>query len=232
MKKTDYYKKLLFCPLDLPTPPDVYYNKFNEWHLEQLEYNKKHNKTAAVADGKQEYPWQVSWALWWNTYDKPNPWICDFDKKFPELVEYIKQYPFTQAKSISFLNQKESRDVYLHTDPDNRWGMRFYLKNGLGEKLYFVKSLEQRKERLKTMQDGKYNDLWENSQKEKLYAKFPTQRCAWMLNSMDAFHGVEKNPKPAGNRISCVLIGDYDFEKLFKLFDRSIEKYKEYAIFY
>ena len=139
MLNIENYKKLLFCPLDFPTPPEVDYNKFNEWHLEQLEYNKKHNRTALVANGKDDYPWEVSWALWWNTYDKPNPWICDFDKKFPELIEYIKEYPFVQAKSISFLNQKESRDVYLHTDPDNRWGMRFYLKNGLGEKLYFVK---------------------------------------------------------------------------------------------
>jgi hypothetical protein len=226
------YKDLLFCPLDLPTPPVIDYSKFKVWYNEQLDFNKKHNVTALVADGKQEYPWEVSWALWWNTYDKPNPWICNFEKTFPELVEYFKLYPFKQFKSISFLDQKESRDVYLHTDPDNRWGMRFYLFNGLGEKLYFVKSKERLTTRLRTMVDNKYTDLWEHSQKEKLYAKFPEKRCAWMLNSLDAFHGIEKNPNPMGNRVTCVLNGDYDYKKLFELLERSVKKYKQYSIVY
>lgn len=223
---------LLFCPLDLPQPPEIDYDKFCEWRAEQAEFNKKHNFTAALANGKDTYPWDVAWALWWNTYDKPNPWICGFEEYFPELVEYIKLYPFVRPKSISFLDQKESRDVYLHTDPDMRWGMRFYLFNNLGEKLYFVRSKQQLDSRITTMKDGVYQDLWEHSQKEKLYAHFPSNRCAWMLNSFRAFHGIDKNPAPSGNRVTCVLIGDYNYPALFDLMQRSAEKYKEQAIWW
>lgn len=232
MKTGDELKDLLFCPLDLPTPPEIDYGDFCDWREEQREFNEKHNFTARLADGKSNYPWQVAWALWWNTWDKPNPWIADFDKRFPELVEYFKLYPFKNAKSISFLDQKESRDVYLHTDPDARWGMRFYLFNGLGEKLYFVRAKHQLNERLTTMKDGVYRDLWEESQKEKLYASFPQERCAWMLNSYRAFHGIEHNPKPLGNRVATVLIGDYDYPRLFELLNRSADKYKEQAIWW
>jgi len=228
----ELFKNLLFCPLDLPTPPEIDYDDFCDWRIEQAEFNKKHNFTAALADGKQTYPWEVAWATWWNTYNTDEPWIAGFDKRFPELVEYIKLYPFKQAKSISFLDQKESRDVYLHTDPDARWGMRFYLFNGLGEKLYFVRSKTALNERITTMKDGAYQDLWEQSQKEKLYAHFPQERCAWMLNSFRAFHGIDANPAPQGNRVTCVLIGEYDYDKLFDLLGRSIEKHKEYAIWW
>ena len=225
-------KDLLFCPLDLPTPPEINYDDFCEWRQEQSEFNRKYNFTAALADGKQSYPWEVAWALWWNTYKKPNPWIADFDRRFPELVEYIEKYPFSVKKSISFLDQKQSRDAYLHTDPDARWGMRFYLFNGLGEKLYFVRSKSQLDSRLKTMEDGRYQDLWESSQKEKLYAEFPETRCAWMLNSYRAFHGIDSNPNPQGNRVTCVLIGEYDYPRLFKLLEQSSVKYKDYAIWW
>ena len=232
MKTGDELKDLLFCPLDLPTPPEIDYGDFCDWREEQREFNEKHNFTARLADGKADYPRHVAWALWWNTWDKPNPWIAGFEKRFPELVEYFSLYPFKNAKSISFLDQKESRDVYLHTDPDARWGMRFYLFNGLGEKLYFTRSSHRLNERLTTMKDGVYRDLWEHSQKEKLYASFPQERCAWMLNSYRAFHGIERNPEPAGNRVTCVLIGEYDYAKLFDLLNRSADKYKEQAIWW
>jgi hypothetical protein len=53
-----------------------------------------------------------------------------------------------------------------------------------------------------------------------------------MLNSLDAFHGIEKNPNPMGNRVTCVLNGDYDYKKLFELLERSVKKYKQYSIVY
>lgn len=232
MSQIDQFRNLLFCPLDLPAPPEVDYHKFQEWHLEQIDYNKKYNKTAQLADGKQEYPWNVSWAVWWNTYDKANPWICDFDKKFPELVEYLSLFPFVTPKSISFLEQKGSREVYLHSDPDYWWGMRFYLFNTLGEKLYFVKPKEQVNERIPTMVDGKYNDLWEKTDGVKHYASFPSACCPWMLNSVRAFHGVDENVGDTGSRITAVMIGSYDYKKLYKLLKDSSEKYQSHAIWY
>ena len=75
-------------------------------------------------------------------------------------------------------------------------------------------------------------NLWEESQKEKLYASFPQERCAWMLNSYRAFHGIEHNPKPLGNRVATVLIGEYDYPRLFELLNRSADKYKEQAIWW
>lgn len=235
---------LIFIPLDLPPPPSIDLDKFHDWHREQLPYNKEHNYVAARSNGKESYPWAVSWATWYTTYQSDNPWICDFDKKFPELVEYLSLFPVKQYKSIVFLEQQESREVYLHTDgsqstgtaPGDWFGLRFYLHNTLGEKLYFVRTKEKYTSRKSTFAgNNEYVDLWPLSDGKKEYARFPEKRCAWMLNNIRAFHGVDVNdvPDPAGSsRITAVLSGIYDREKLKPLISNSLKKYSDYAIWY
>lgn len=233
------WRNLIFSPLSLPEPPDVSTDKFISWHAEQKEYMLKHNQnkqnSAKLYGG---YSWHVSWAKWWNTYNTSNPWICDFDKQFPELVEYLELFPFTQAKSISFLNQLGGAEVNLHTDPDSFWGMRFYLKNKNKDALYFSRTKNTDDIKIRTMEDEYGNPLTEKRdpldycKDEKIYANFPQERCAWMLNSYRAWHGVDKNPTPTGSRITCSIIGEYDKNKLFDLFDKSTKEYKEYQIWY
>ena len=233
------WRNLIFSPLSLPEPPDVSTDKFISWHAEQKEYMLKHNQnkqnSAKLYGG---YSWHVSWAKWWNTYNTSNPWICDFDKQFPELVEYLELFPFTQAKSISFLNQLGGAEVNLHTDPDSFWGMRFYLKNKNKDALYFSRTKNTDDRKIRTMEDEYGNPLTEKRdpldycKDEKIYANFPQERCAWMLNSYRAWHGVDKNPTPTGSRITCSIIGEYDKNKLFDLFDKSTKEYKEYQIWY
>ena len=53
-----------------------------------------------------------------------------------------------------------------------------------------------------------------------------------MLNSYRAWHGLDKNPTPTGSRITCAIIGEYDKERLYNLFDNSTAKHKEYQIWY
>jgi hypothetical protein len=53
-----------------------------------------------------------------------------------------------------------------------------------------------------------------------------------MLNSYRAWHGLDENPTPTGSRITCVIIGEYDKERLYKLFNDSTQKHKEYQIWY
>ena len=88
------------------------------------------------------------------------------------------------------------------------------------------------------MEDNEGNPLSERRnhldfcRDEKIYAKFPKDRCAWMLNSYRAWHGIDENPTPTGSRITCAIIGEYDKDKLFQLLDASTEKHKEYQIWY
>jgi len=227
---------LLFTPLDLPPPPEIDLKLFNEWHYEQLEFNKKHNPMDRLSNGKDPYPWKVSWAVWWNTYKLDDPWICDFDKKFPELVDYLNLFPIKQFKSISFLDQKESREVYLHGDRDDWFGLRFYLHNTLGEKLYLVRTKEKGHKRQNLYDEyNKFVDLWPYTDGKKEYPKFPEKRCAFMLNSVRSLHGVDYNDAPlveGSSRITAVVQGEYDYVRLHKLVKQSVEKYKDYTIWY
>ena len=95
------WKNLIFSPLDLPEPPEVNMDEFIAWHTEQKSYMLKHNKNRVNSTNLYgEYCWHVSWAKWWNTYDTDTPWVCDFDKRFPELVEYLNLFPFTYPRVL------------------------------------------------------------------------------------------------------------------------------------
>jgi hypothetical protein len=67
---------------------------------------------------------------------------------------------------------------------------------------------------------------------EKIYAQFPKDKCAWMLNSHRAWHGLDKNPSPTGSRITCAIIGEYDEEKLFNLLENSTQQHSKYQIWF
>ena len=116
--------------------------------------------------------------------------------------------------------------------------MRFYLKNKNKDALYFSRTKNTDDIKMRTMEDEDGNPLTEKRdpldycKDEKIYANFPQERCAWMLNSYRAWHGVDKNPTPTGSRITCSIIGEYDKNKLFDLFDKSTNEYKEYQIWY
>jgi hypothetical protein len=233
------WRNLIFSPLDLPDPPEVDMNEFLSWHSDQKAYMLKHNQNRINSTKLYGgYCWHVSWAKWYTTYKTEQPWICDFDKRFPELVEYLELFPFKQAKSISFLNQLSGLAVEPHTDPDELWGMRFYLKNKNKEALYFSRTTEINNNQIRTMEDSNGIPLTEKRnyldycKDEKLYAKFPKEQCAWMLNSSRAWHGVDKNSTPTGSRITCTIMGEYDKDKLFKLLEKSTQIHKEYQIWY
>ena len=233
------WRNLIFSPLDLPDPPDVDMDKFLAWHSDQKEYMLLHNQNRINSTKLYGgYCWHVSWAKWYTTYNTDKPWICDFDKRFPDLVEYLELFPFKQAKSISFLNQLSGATVQPHTDPDELWGMRFYLKNKNKDALYFSRTKEVSDRQIRTMEDSNGNLLTEKRnyldycKDEKLYATFPKEQCAWMLNSSRAWHGVDKNPTPTGSRITCTIMGEYDKDKLFELLERSTKKHKDYQIWY
>jgi hypothetical protein len=233
------WRNLVFSPLDLPDPPEVDTDKFLAWHSDQKEYMLLHNQNRINSTKLYGgYCWHVSWAKWYTTYNTKQPWICDFDKRFPELVEYLELFPFKQTKSISFLNQIGGATVEPHTDPDELWGMRFYLKNKNKDALYFSRTKEISDHQMRTMEDSNGNPLTEKRnyldycKDEKLYARFPKEQCAWMLNSNRAWHGVDKNSTPTGSRITCTIMGEYDKDKLFKLLEKSTQKHKEYQIWY
>ena len=232
-------RNLIFSPLTLPDLPDVDMDEFIRWHSDQKKFMLQHNQNKVNSTNIYGgYCWHISWAIWWNTYELDNPWICDFDKRFPELVEYIGLFPFKKIKSISFLNQIGGATVEPHSDPDSMWGMRFYLKNKTKDALYFSRMKEPNNHRIATMEDEDGNILNERRnhlefcRDEKIYASFPKQKCAWMLNSHRAWHGLDKNASPTGSRITCAIIGEYDQSKLENLLQSSTDKYSNYQIWF
>jgi len=98
------WKNLIFSPLALPDPPEVDMDEFVAWHSDQKKFMLQHNQNKVNSTNIYGgYCWHISWAIWWNTYDLDNPWICDFDKRLPELAEYIKLFPFKKIKALAFL---------------------------------------------------------------------------------------------------------------------------------
>ena len=232
------WKDLIFSPLDLPDPPELDMDKFISWNSAQKEYmlelNTNRQNSMKLLGG---YAWQISWAKR-PTVNNSTKWICDFDKIFPEITEYLELFPMKEIKSISILNQIGGSHVEPHVDPDELWGMRFYLKNKIKDALYFSRTKEKQETMIRTLEDSDGKPLTQKRnyldycKDEKIYAKFPKERCAWLLNCNRAWHGVDKNPTPTGTRITCLVMGEYDTNKLFKLLEESTKQYKDYQIWY
>lgn len=263
-----YFEKfhnLIYTPLDLPEPPIVDDDKFEWWaNKAAQEHLKISDQRVLLPDGRYRrslmsmwksavgpYAWKSSHAMKETTSETGSPWVLDFNKLFPELVEYLYLFPFVKLQSINFLHQDPNIPVALHTDPDNWIGFRFYLKNSVSkDALYFRKAKKEflTGKRLPTYSLDKdlepikstLNDICEP---EKIYADQANQgRYPWALTSSLAAHGVDTFDERE-ERITCVVVGKpvygregviagYRKKETLDLLERSTEKFSDKQIRY
>lgn len=254
--KLNKFKDLIYCPLDLPAPPIVDLAKFFQWaliHGRQHSRDKYEIKPGLIARSPESQTreavgyttWYYCWA---KHYTDQNHWIGDFDIKFPELVEYSKLFPFDVVSSMSFIIQQQNTPSFLHVDPDEHLGMRYYLFNNVGNKLYFHKTLTKLDTKIDQwdMENGKLKKRdWPKivDTNNKIYANIPELRIPWCVTSLRAVHGVDPMTEVVGSKITGFVYGagpftdpsresQYNFDKLHDLLERSVEKYHQYAIWF
>ena len=253
-KKFDQFRDLIYIPLDLPEPPKVDIDLFTDWAFTKapkLVGNINHPETGQKIMHFEErgmkgwgfYPWiQVS--AFHHGYS--NSWISEFDKIFPDVVEYIHLFPYNILSGVTILLQKSNVAAPLHTDADDWLGMRFYLHNEVKEDaLYFCPRKTNENNRIATYivdSENVYPQEWEKylDLDKKIYSSHPCQRHAWALTSTRAAHGIEAFEYDRCARVTFLVHSHrpsvnhnaWNHDKLYDLLTRSLDKYPDYAIWW
>jgi hypothetical protein len=255
-KRFDKFRDLIYAPLDLPAPPTVDIEELKQWayalddsnvNQAKITYNANGIAIAESAEGVIRrrlgyYPWKSVWPK--RSKDivpTNNGWNQAFVEKFPQLVEYAKLFPYLELHAMNLLIQLEGTPVFLHVDPDDYFGMRFYISNTDNSLLYFYKTREKNDYRplvaSKDINSIEVNKVVDTS--NKLYSKHPTEQHAWTLTSVRAMHGIDTMNDGVGTKITALVMGrsengkcKYDQDKLYDLLTRSVDKYADYCIWY
>lgn len=252
-EKMEKFKNLLYVPLDLPEPPKIDLDEMLEWsrtipddHPNQAGEIKTKNGVIltperAIKNKLGYYPWLSIWL-------KRNPdfvpqndgWMMEFKEKYPELADYVMQFPLKETVAVNLMWQKEGHSVMIHTDPEHWFGMRLYLSNTPNSPLFFMKTkepVEKRYDYVTTDINDEHLSKIANTTKH--YVKFLKPCHPWIINNVRALHGVDTYPNATGTRAVIVIHGRFkenespiDFDKLYDLLERSVDKYQEYAIWY
>jgi len=223
------FTDLIFCPLDLPQPPKVAREALVEWVSAARERSQTNEERLFAGAAAGTYPWSSAYAAY------HREWRDGFDARFPEIAAYLGLFPTRAWTCVNVLVQEPQQDVWLHTDPDPVIGWRVYLGHG-GARVFFCPTLERQRARLSTWTAEGRRD-WSKFVRtdRKLYARLPSDSCAWALNSYRAAHGVETHAGAAGERVTLLLIPDLDcldLDAYLALLEASVGKYRDYAIWY
>lgn len=253
-KKFDQFRDLVYIPLDLPEPPTVDIDLFVDWVVNRAPKLVGKIKSPETGErimhfeekglkGWGYYPWLQVSAFHHGYSDQ---WISDFDKLFPEVVDYVHLFPYNILSGVTILLQKSSVAAPLHIDSDDWLGMRFYLHNEVEDDvLYFQLRKTQENNRIHTYRINgtdvkaqeweKYLDL-----SKKVYSKHPCPRHAWALSSTRAAHGIDAFEYDRYSRATFLVHSHrptmdhnaWNTEKLYDLLVRSVDKYSDYAIWW
>ena len=254
------FHKLIYTPLDMPPPPEIDWGKFVAWteKCRQLDEDREKKNLTAAGGGQytpasktgkavkdfKEYPWYPAHAIDPST----EVWNAGFDKEFPELVDYISLFPFVKFKSINFIKQKTDLDVFLHTDPDDWLGFRFYIKNTVNRNALYFKKIKpeyangNRYQTYEYKHGGtEYRDWSKYCEADKIYAEqHDLGNHAWALTSAWAAHGIDPI-NPNEERITCLMLGSQNInnptlgfktKETLDLLTRSTEKFSNRQIWY
>lgn len=259
------YHDIIYTRLDLPEPPNLDEDKFQWWceksanflrSLTGPQYIKSNGievkYTSAYHDNmnvrKEPFPYTMFPAMSRYKSLTDDPWVENFDKLFPDMVEYYNLFPGQKFRSLGFIKQNSNMKVWDHTDNDEWIGFRSYLKNTCStDNLYFRKFKKEyfTGNRYTTYIDTgteKYvRDFSEIIEDEKIYPKNNKGNYAWALTSTKATHGIDPNPERE-TRITGIIefwpvtapgvISGFKIKETIDLFERSITKFRDEVIWY
>jgi hypothetical protein len=256
-KELEPYKGLIFCPLDLPEPPEIDEARLFAYIAMRDERDRgtlagsvsgatgpiplDHpwlRYTASWSKEKDTYPWRLLHLMRSDFANDGWEYYPEFKEWLPELAAYFESLPVSEFYTMSLLNQKAGTDVGIHTDPDVWFGLRFYAVNRSNARIFFQKAKNPSAKRLLNLTrnaDGTVKQLpWSDFvEDEKVYGKYPCPRFPFHLTTTHAAHGVEAVPEgDTDSRVTGFVICRVRPKEYAELLARSVEKYKDYAIWW
>ncbi len=228
---------IVYTPLDLPPCPRVDLNKLESWIdsvYPQTELLKQSgSRLIAGTNQKDEFPWKVVWA-------KALEWRNNFDKLFPEIVDYVVNdwgIPDQDILALTLLPKRvnESATGFWHSDLD-KLGLRFYIdfEDIVTDKLIFKKTLNK-----EISDDNLFRVFKTDKETEnKMHvAGIIDHRQPYFLNNYLAAHSVENLTDK--RRIAVIIATSYEIgtndqlkEKINNLVVNSALKFHDQAIFW
>jgi len=222
------YDDLIFCPLDLPKPPEVLVEDFVRWMKVGQDAQRIAPKLAFERVEKRTYPWLMRTM----TDD-----FAPLAEAFPDVSQYLSVFPFRKLRSVVILAQQGHQAVHTHTDSDGLYGMRFYLTAKNAEGLHFFKgrSRYDRCDNYKRSPTGElvradWDALFDTG--NPVFASLPEETRAFMLNNARAAHAVSPNTCELGERIAVLVQGELDEARRDALLERSLKRFGQNAIWY
>jgi hypothetical protein len=222
---------ICYTPLDIPKRPDVDISKFLSWAQSVYPQSCKTGSSNAEDVIGEEYPWDLVWGAFNGT------WIDNFDKEFPELVEYcysafnIRRHELGGA--IFLPVRKSVKGVsFWHNDVDPT-GFRFYLEcehyNDNPLLLRKTKIPYTDREPIVISLNGDDDRL----QKEIFNCKMTDPHMAYYLNNIRSVHAPSVNV--SGIRIAGFITVKKPYQNIVQKRTRdmivaSAIKFKDYAI--
>lgn len=213
-------KKLIYLPIDIDVEwPDE--TMLVDWfHNHKLldedywEYTSNRHTWAMTSTCKQPKDWRrYDPEMWSNRREEgDNEGVLlhpGLQEAFPSIANCIQQLPFKQLSVSGMLYQmgeiplhKDTYDIHNPTEPRR---YTIYLTNPKYNTFYFSKT---------------------ESGEEKIYPNI-TSPC-FVFNNNDVWHGAASTNRP---KIILTTAGIIDNEKHEALLKRSLEKYKDYALY-
>ena len=240
------------------TAKDTDYNLF-KYTTNRVPPDKKVMTEEEFIEDRKHNFWQAYYALSYQTVadsiNTKSNWAHKFDQLFPELVEFYQSLPITKMKTIGFLIQKKSEysspSSLFHVDGPEMFGFRIFLNtkpNGFAmrklhrNKINFLSgSLTLDKDQYFhiEMKEGAALNL-DVVEKKEFYPQFPNNNCACVITNFSACHSAYKDlGTDEETKITTLIMTDhknsidsYDYEKFDQLLERSIDKYKDFVIWY
>lgn len=245
------HRHLVYLPYAIERQPQFDKEALNAYIAEtardHLNADHQQHLTKNIAI-RGSYPWKVGWG--YNDYQPLN----GIDTRFPDLIDYVRsELCFSRIRKFVFLSQTDKVWVHQDTDEDG-WGIRLHLWNNTPERMFFQKvrpAFAEKHDIANRMitgfelpwfgdeainhhrrggkdTDAVYTDILDP---EKFYIRLPTPEGAFGLSNRWAVHGTD--PIAEGED-KCVLViyGEKDINRLRDLHERSLAKYRDYAIFW
>jgi L-rhamnose mutarotase len=213
--------KLAYLPIDIPVKiPDE--KKVLEWFeshkltdTDYWEYEQGRHVWAMISTCKKPKDWRRYDADMWKNrrVEGDNEGVLfhpGFEEAFPEIANCIKQLPFKQLTVSGMLYQLNEipthQDAADPNDPTEPRRYTIYLTAPEHNTFYVSKT-----------QDS-----------EKVIIKVDPEYSCFVFNNSDCWHGALKNNRP---KIILTTAGILDNEKHEALLARSLEKFKDQAIY-
>lgn len=232
----------LYTPLDCPPRPAYDVVALKEWITEyhvKLAEIRSYMKQGAGIGNKTETIWTPV-----NPYNKFFlGWQGDFDKKFPELANYFTSaFGLTENDITNILIlpiNKEYTGKFWRQDPDE-YGLRMFLDldENSSTKMYVKKTIEPYTEQpalsARHFPEGHAPNIVEFLQQGETECKLVSPSQCYYVNNVRGSHATDVTSL-GESHITVIVYHNKSFpviRKITALVERSLEKYKDYAITY